>query len=74
MLMQLESHTQTTDRRIERIEGNLHAMIGLLQTFIGSLQMTASVSTGWIYLVDGTGKKNYIPMTMASSFEVRFDA
>ena len=61
--MQLESRT-------ERVEENMHAMMGLLQTFIGSPQMTR-VSIGFIYLVDATHKKHPIPMNMASSFEVR---
>ena len=69
--MQLESHTQTTDRRIESIEGDMRAMMSLLQTFIGSPQMT-SVSSGFIYLVDATHKKHPVPMNMASSFAVRF--
>ena len=68
--MQLESHAQTTDKRMERMEGNMHAMMNLLQTFIGSPQMT-SISTGFIYLVDATHKKHPVPMNMASSFEVR---
>ena len=71
--MQPESHTQTTDRRLDRIEGDMRAMMGLLQTFIGSPQIT-SMSIGFIYLVDATGHKHSIPMNMASSFEVRFDA
>ena len=64
--MQLESRAQITDRRMERIEG-------LLQTFIGSPQMT-SVSIGFIYLVDATHTKHPVPMNMASSFEVRLYA
>ena len=66
--MQLESRTQTTDRRMERIEG---AMMGLLQTFIGSPQVN-SLSIGFIFLVDATHKKHPVPMNMASSFDVRF--
>ena len=73
VLMQLESRTQTTDRRTERMEGGMRAMMGLLQTFIGSPQMTR-VSIGFIYLVDATHKKHPIPMNMASSFEVHFYA
>ena len=64
--MQLESRT-------ERTEENVRAMMGLLQTFIGSPQMT-SISVGFIYLVDATHKKHAVPMNMASSFEVRFYA
>ena len=71
--MQLESRTQTTDRRTERMEGGMRAMMGLLQTFIGSPQMT-SVSIKFIYLVDATQKKYPVPMDMASSFDVRFYA
>ena len=62
--MQLDSHTQTTDRRMEKIND-------LLQTFIGSPQLIASTSIGFIYLVDATHKKHPVPMNMASSFEVR---
>ena len=62
--MQLESHTQKIDRRMERIE---EAMMAFFQTFTGSPQMTASVSIGWIYLVDATHKKHPVPMNMASS-------
>ena len=71
--MQLESHTRTADRRMESIEEEMRAMMGLLQTFIGSPQMT-SLSIGLIYLVDVTQKKHPVPMNMASSFEVRFYA
>ena len=71
--MQLESHTRTTDRRMERVEGDMRAMMGLLQTFIGSPQLT-SLSIGLIYLVDVTHKKHPVPMNMASSFEVRLYA
>ena len=70
VLKQLESHTQTTDRRMESMEGDMQAMMGLLQTFIGSPQMIASISIGFIYLVDATGQKHPIPMNTASSFEV----
>ena len=66
VLMQLESHAQTTDRRMERIKG-------LLQTFIGSPQMT-SVLIGSIYLVDATHKKHSVPMNMAQSLEVHLYA
>ena len=69
--MQLESRAQSTDRRMERIEGDMRAMMGLLQTFIGSPQMT-SVSMEFIYLVDVTQKKHPVPMNMASLFEMRF--
>ena len=62
--MQLENRT-------ERIEEEMRAMKGLLQTFIDSPQMTASVSIGFIYLVDATGQKHPVPMNMASSLEVR---
>ena len=58
---------------MERMEGNMHAMMGLLQTFIGSPQMT-SVSIGFIYLVDATTKKHPVPMNMALSLEVRLYA
>ena len=71
--MQLESHTRTSERRMERIEGDMHAVMGLLQTFIGSPQMTR-VSIGFVYLVDATGHKHPVPMNMASSFVVRFKA
>ena len=71
--MQLQSHTQTSDERIERMEGDMRTRMGLLQTFIGSPQMT-SVSIGFIYLVDATHKKHPVPMNMASSFEVRLYA
>ena len=64
--MQLESRT-------ERTEENVRAMMGLLQTFIGSPQMT-SVSMDFIYLVNATHKKHPVPMNMASSLEVRFYA
>ena len=56
---------------MERIEGDMRAMMGLLQTFIDSPQTIASVSIGFIYLVDATGQKHSVPMNMASSFEVR---
>ena len=56
---------------MERIEGDMRAMMGLFQTFIGSPQMS-SVSIGSIYLVDATHKKHPVPMNMASSFDVRF--
>ena len=48
-------------------------MMGLLQTFIGSAQMTR-MSIGFIYLVDATGHKHPVSMNMASSFDVRFKA
>ena len=66
VLMQLESRT-------ERTEENVRAIMGLLQTFIGSPQMT-SISMEFIYLVDATQKKHPVPMYMASSFRVRFYA
>ena len=53
------------------MEGDMRAMMGLLQTFIDSPQIIASVSIGFIYLVDVTGQKHSVPMNMASSFEVR---
>ena len=71
--MQLESHIQTTDRRMERIQGNMRAMMGLPQTFIGSPQMTG-VLIEFIYLVDAAHKQHPAPMDMASSFEVRLYA
>ena len=46
-------------------------MTYILQTFIGSLQMIASTSIGFIYLVDATGQQHPVPMDMASSIEVR---
>ena len=73
VLTQLESRTQITDRRIESVEGDMRAMMGLLQTFIGSPQMS-SVSSEFMYLVDATHKKIPVPMNMASSFDVRFYA
>ena len=72
-LMQLESHTESTDRRMEGIEGDVHAMMGLLQIFISLPQIT-SILTGFIHLVDTTYRKHPVSMSMASSFEVRFYA
>lgn len=70
--VQVENHTETFDRRMERLEGNQQAMMSLIQTFMGSPQILTAVSMGFIYLMDATGCRHPVPRTMALSFEVRF--
>ena len=70
-LIQIESHAQTTDRRIEKIEEDMRVVMAFLG---GSPQIPTRVSIGFIYLVDATGQKHPVPMNMALSFEVGFFA
>ena len=53
---QRETVTQTIDRRLEET--------------IGRLQLPPVISTGFLYVMDATGRRHTLTMDMAHSFEV----
>ncbi|KDR68146.1 hypothetical protein GALMADRAFT_146629 [Galerina marginata CBS 339.88] len=66
----LEDYAERTDRRMERLE----EMIDVLVQAQYRSQMPPTVSVGFIYVMDATGRKHPLTMNMAGSLEQFHDA